>query len=310
MNIFMAEQAGPLARQVDGVFLFIFLIALFFFIVTQGALIYFAIRYRRKDPIEEAQTPQITGNRTLEIIWVVIPSILLLAIFAYGYVVFRDIRTPPPGATEVKVTAKQWLYVFNYPDGKSEINKVHVQLGKPVKFIMTSPDVIHGFYLPEFRVKQDIVPGSYNYLWVEPDRTGSFDIFCTQYCGTGHSTMRATMVVLSHEDYEHWSQSEEKPGTTTPVKKGEEVVEHSGCLACHSLDGTIKVGPSFKGLFGKTVILSDGKSVVADENYIKESIIDPGAKIVKGFQPVMPSFKGIMKDDDISSMIDYLKTVK
>jgi cytochrome c oxidase subunit 2 len=310
MNIFMAEQAGPLARQVDGVFLFIFIIALFFFIVTQGALIYFAFRYRRKDPLEEAQTPQITGNRTLEIIWVVIPSILLLAIFAYGYVVFRDIRTPPPGATEVKVTAKQWLYVFNYPDGRSEINEVHVQLGKPVKFIMTSTDVIHGFYLPEFRVKQDIVPGSYNYLWVEPDRTGSFDIFCTQYCGTGHSTMRATMVVLSHEDYEHWSRSEEKPGTMTPVKKGEEVVEHSGCLACHSRDGTIKVGPSFKGLFGKTVILSDGKSVVADENYIKESIIDPGAKIVKGFQPVMPSFKGIIKDDDISSMIDYLKTVK
>ena len=310
MNLFMAEEAGRLAREVDGVFLFIFLVALFFFIITQGALIYFAVRYRRKSEGEEADTPYITGNRALEIVWVVIPSILLLAIFAYGYVVFRDIRTPPSGATEINVTARQWLFAFNYPDGRSEINQVHLQVGKAVKFIMTSPDVIHGFYLPEFRLKQDILPGSYNYLWVQPDRPGRFDIFCTQYCGTGHSTMRAVMVVLSAEDYEHWRGAEEKPVGLPPVKKGEEAVEHSGCLACHSLDGTVKVGPTFKGLFGSTVLLSNGKSVVADENYLRESIVDPNAMIVKGFQPVMPSYKGILKDDDIAAIIAYLKALK
>jgi cytochrome c oxidase subunit II len=310
MNLFMAEQAGQLAEKVDAAFLFIFLVGLFFFIVTQGALIWFAIRYRRREKDQESETPYITGNRTLEIVWVAVPSILLLAIFFYGYLVFRDIRTPPPGAAEINVTAKQWLYVFKHPDGRSELNEVHVPVGKAVKFIMTSPDVIHGFYLPEFRVKQDIVPGSYNYLWVAPDRPGRFDIYCTQYCGTGHSTMRAVMVAMTPEDYEHWSGAEEKPEALSPVKRGEEAVEHSGCLACHSLDGTAKIGPTFKGLFGRTVALADGKSVDADENYVRESIVDPTAKIVKGFQPVMPSYKGIVKDDDITAIIAYLKTLK
>lgn len=310
MNRFMAEQAGNLAEKVDGVFLFIFLVGLFFFIITQGALIWFAIRYRRREKEQEVETPYITGNRTLEIIWVVVPSILLLAIFVYGYVVFRDMRTPPPGAAEINVTAKQWLYVFHYPSGRSEINQVHVPVGKAVKFIMTSSDVIHGFYFPEFRVKMDILPGSYTNLWVKPDRAGRFDIFCTQYCGTGHSTMRAIMIAMDHEDYEHWSGQEEKPGTLSPVERGEEAVEHSGCLACHSLDGSAKIGPTFKGLFGRNVELSDGKSVIADENYLRESIIDPNAKVVKGFQPVMPSFKGIMKDEDIAAVIAYLKTLK
>jgi cytochrome c oxidase subunit II len=310
VNPFMAEQSGRLAREVDGAFLFIFLVGLFFFVVTQGALIWFAIRYRRREKEESVETPYITGNRTLEIVWVVVPSLLLLAIFVYGYLVFRDIRTPPPGASEINVTAKQWLYLFKHPDGRSEINEVHVPVGKAVKFIMTSPDVIHGFYLPEFRVKQDIVPASYNYLWVEPDRPGRFDIYCTQYCGTGHSTMRAVMIVMSPEDYEHWSSAEEKPGSLSLVKRGEESVEHTGCLACHSLDGSAKIGPTLKGLFSSTVQLADGKSVVADENYVRESIIDPGAKIVKGFQPVMPSYMGIVKDEDITAIIAYLKTLK
>ncbi|HEX2768005.1 MAG TPA: c-type cytochrome, partial [Geobacteraceae bacterium] len=246
----------------------------------------------------------------LEIVWVVVPSLLLLAIFIYGYLVFRDIRTPPPGAAEINVTARQWLYVFNYPNGRSGINEVHVPVGKAVKFIMTSSDVIHGFYLPEYRVKQDILPGRFTNLWVQPVKTGRFDIFCTQYCGTGHSTMRAVMIVMNPEDYEHWSGAEEKPATLSPVKRGEEAVEHSGCLACHSLDGAVKIGPTFKGLFGRSVGFTDGKSVIADENYVRESIIDPGAKVVKGYQPVMPSYKGMLKDEDIAAIIAYIKTLK
>jgi cytochrome c oxidase subunit 2 len=310
MNPFMAEQAGGLAAKVDGVFLFIFLVGLFFFVVTQGTLIWFAFRYRRRGREQDAETPYLTGNRTLEIVWVVIPSILLLAIFIYGYLVFRDIRTPPPGAVEIGVTAKQWLYVFNHPDGRSEINEVHLPVGKAVKFVMTSTDVIHGFYLPEFRVKQDILPGRYTYLWVEPDRPGRFDIFCTQYCGTGHSTMRAVMIAMEQEDYEHWKGAEERPEALSPAERGEAAAEHSGCLACHSLDGSAKVGPTFKGIFGRSVELSDGSRVTADENYLRDSIIDPNGKVVKGFQPVMPSFKGILKDEDIAAVIAYLKTLK
>jgi len=311
MNLFMAEEAGRLAREVDDVFLFILLVALFFFIITQGALIYFAVRYRRKSQGEEADTPYITGNRALEIVWVVIPSILLLAIFAYGYVVFRDIRTPPSGATEINVTARQWLFAFNYPDGRSEINQVHLQVGKAVKFIMTSSDVIHGFYLPEFRLKQDILPGSYNYLWVQPDRPGRFDIFCTQYCGTGHSTMRAVMIVMNEQEYREWAAGKEEKGEAEPLwEKGKELAEKSGCMACHSADGSPKIGPTWKGLFGSQVIFTDGTSAKADEQYLKDYIITPNIKVIKGFQPVMPSFKGMLKDDDITAIISYIKTLK
>jgi len=299
-----------IAGEIDGVFLFITLTGLFFFLLTQGFLIYFALKYRRKKREEPEETPYITGNHWLEIFWVLVPSLAVLAIFLYGYWVYRDIRTPPPDALEINVTARQWLYQFTYPDGRKTLNEVRVPVGKPVKFLMKSADVLHGFYLPAFRVKQDVLPGSYTFLWLKPEKVGRYEIFCTQYCGTGHSTMRSVMVVMSHEEYEHWARQEEKPGTLPLTKKGEELVEHSGCLACHSLDGSEKVGPTFKGLFGHTVVLSDGKSIVADESYIRESIFDPNARIVKGFQPVMPAFKGILKDEDMPAIIAYMKTLK
>lgn len=299
-----------IAGQVDDVFLFITLMGLIFFVITQGFLIYFAVKYRRKKQEEPGETPYITGNHWLEAVWIVIPSLVVLAIFIYGYVVYRDIRTPPPDAVEIQVTARQWLFQFTYPDGRTAVNEVRVEVGKPVKFLMTSMDVLHGFYLPDFRVKEDILPGSYTFLWVQPEKAGRYDIFCTQYCGTGHSTMRAALIVLNHEDYEHWAKQEEKPGTLPLSKQGEELVEKSGCLACHSLDGSTKVGPSLKGLFGRTVTLADGKTVVANEDYLRESLLNPGAKIVKDFPPVMPTFQGILKDDEITAVIAYIKTLK
>ena len=311
MDIFFPHRVGHLAEEVDSVFSFIFILGLFFFLLTQGALIWFAIRYRRKKQTDEAETPYITGNRLLETVWVVIPSLLLLAIFTYGYLVFRDIRTPPPGAAEINVTAKQWLYLFNYPDGRQAVNEVRVPLGKPVKFIMTSTDVIHGFYLPEFRLKQDILPGSYTYLWLQPEKTGRYDIYCTQYCGTGHSTMRAVLVVMEEHEYRAWLAGRvEKGEAETLWQQGKALAEKSGCLACHSIDGTPKVGPTWKGLYGHSTELSDGTTVIADDNYIRESILDSNARIVKGFQPVMPSYKGILKDDDIAAIIAYIKTLK
>jgi cytochrome c oxidase subunit 2 len=311
MNLFQPERVGHLAKEVDSVFLFIFLIGLFFFIITQSALIYFAIRYRRKKGEHEPDTPYITGNRLLEIVWAVIPAVLLLCIFIYGYLVFRDVRTPPPGASEINVVAKQWLYLFRYPDGREDINEVRVPVGIPIKFIMTSPDVIHGFYLPAFRVMQDVLPGRYTYLWVEPDKTGRYDIYCTQYCGTGHSTMRAIMVVMTNEEYREWAAGKEEKGKAVPLwEKGKELAERSGCLACHSVDGSAKVGPTWKGLFGSTMAFTDGTSALVDEQFLKEYILTPNLKIIKGFQPIMPAFKGIMKDDDVTAIIAYIKTLK
>jgi cytochrome c oxidase subunit 2 len=304
------HEVSRIAGEIDNVFIFILLIGLFFFLVTQGCLIYFALKYRRKRMDAARETPYITGSHLLEVIWIVIPSICLLAIFLYGFAVFENIRTPPADAMEINVTARQWLYQFKYPDGRTEVNEVRVPVGKPVKFVMTSADVIHGFYLPAFRVKQDILPGSYTYLWVQPDKEGEFDIYCTQYCGTGHSTMRAEMVVMNGKDYQKWLAGAKTKKTEPLWKKGEEVVEHSGCLSCHTTDGTAKVGPTFKGLYGHKVTLSDGTSITADDNYIRESIFDPNAKIVKDFPPIMPTFKGTLKDEDIAAVIAYMKMLK
>jgi len=306
------EAYSHVAGEIDSVFIFIALIGAFFFLITQGTLIWFALRYRRRRKDADEATPYITDNRVLETIWVVVPSLLILAIFVYGYLVFRDSRTAPPGSAEINVTASQWLYKFTYPDGRSAANEVHVPVGKPVKFVMTSSDVIHGFYLPDFRVKQDVVPGMYTTLWVEPRKTGTFDILCTQYCGVGHSNMRARFVVMDQQEYDAWARHEagEKKGTPSLADRGHEVVEEAGCLACHSLDGSDRVGPSFKGLFGRRVEMSDGSAITAGEDYIRESILDPGAKVVKGFQPIMPTFKGQLKDEEITAVIAYIKTLK
>ncbi len=304
------HEVSRIAGEIDNVFIFILLLGLFFFLITQGSLIYFALKYRRKRTEAERETPYITGSHLLEAVWIVIPSICLLAIFLYGFAVFENIRTPPPDAMEINVTAKQWLYEFKYPDGRTAVNEVRVPVGKAVKFNMTSADVIHGFYLPDFRVKQDILPGSYTYLWVQPQKEGEYEIFCTQYCGTGHSTMRAEMVVMNGKDYQKWLAGTKTEKAEPLWKKGEEVVEHSGCLSCHTTDGSPKIGPTLKGVYGSRVTLSDGTIVTADDNYIRESVLDPNAKIVKGFPAIMPTFKGTLKDEDIAAVIAYMKRLK
>lgn len=306
-------EASLASHDVDAVFIFILAVAGFFFILTQGLLIYFAVRYRRKKGEQPVETAYITGNQTLEIVWIVIPSLLLVAIFAYGLFVFVKMRTPLPGATEVQVTASQFQWSFKYQDGRTSVNELRLSLGKPVKLIMTSRDVIHGFYIPGYRQKQDVLPGRYTYLWLLPQKTGTFDIFCSQYCGTGHSLMRANLIVMSQVDFQNWEQDEQKKlqaGTQSLADKGKALFESSGCLGCHSTDGTTKVGPTLKGLFGSMVQLSDGKTVKADEEYLRESIEEPNAKIVKGFQPIMPSFKATLKDDDLAAIVSYLKTLK
>ena len=312
MNAYaQGAAASPSAWKIDGVFLFIAAVSLFFFFLVEGMLIYFAIRYRRRKGAEEGATPDIRGNFFLEVVWVLVPSLAVLAFFIYGYVVYRDVTAPQPGASDINVVAEQFLYKFKYPDGRTTMNELRIPAGRPVQLIMTSKDVIHGFFIPDYRIKQDILPGRYTYLHLRPDREGTFDIYCTQYCGVGHSTMRAKLVVMQPDAYAAWmSKVEGDKGTLSFLEKGKALLEKFGCLGCHSIDGTVKVGPSLKGLYGREEHLEGGGEVIADEEYFRESLFDPGAKVARGFPNIMPTYKGSITDDDIAAIITYIKTLK
>ncbi|MGH7909786.1 MAG: cytochrome c oxidase subunit II [Thermodesulfobacteriota bacterium] len=305
------EAASNLASKVDAVIWFITVISLVFFILISIFLVYFAIRYRRRQENEE--TPYITGSHVLETIWTIIPSILLIVIFVYGFVVYKDMRTPPEDSLEVTVIGRQWLWQFKYNNGKTTLNELYIPEGRPIKLVMTSEDVLHSFFVPAFRVKQDLVGGMYTYLWFTPTKNGTYELFCAEYCGTGHSVMLGKVIVMSPQEYEKWEKGEEEEkavASLPPAELGKQLYTQRGCNACHSIDGSSLVGPTWKGLYGHEVVLEDGTEVTADENYIREAILEPQAKMVKGFGPVMPSFKGVISDDEISDIVAYIKTLK
>ncbi len=315
MTSWIPESASNLASNVDNITLFVTVLSVFFCVLISFFLIYYSIKYRRKS--ENQETAYITGNELIEIIWTVIPSILLMVIFAWGYIAFRELKHPPADALEINVIAKQWLWQFEYFNGKKSINEMYVQKGRPVRLIMRSDDVIHSFFVPQFRVKQDVLPVNYSQLWFTPTKTGTYDIYCTEYCGAGHSKMLGKVNVLSPEAYARWERADEFGGDAVaggsdlpPAERGENLYSQRGCNACHSLDGADGVGPTFKGLFGREEKLVDGSVVIADENYIKESIYVPQAKMVAGYAPVMPAFKGILSDDEVTAIIEFLKTQK
>lgn len=306
-------EASEFAGRIDDVIWFVTIVSLIsFFLVTFG-LVYFAIKYRRRS--ENDETPAITGNHFLETLWTVIPSILVMIIFIYGLVIFREMRIPPKDITEVNVIGKQWLWQFQYDNGKSTINELYVLQNRPVRVVMRSDDVLHSFFVPAFRVKQDLVGGMYTQLWFTPTKVGIYDLYCAEYCGTGHSAMLAKVIVMSPEAFDRWNKGEEPTDGKAvaglpPEQLGEKLYKERGCNACHSIDGTTLVGPTWKGLFGHEAVMQDGTKVTVDENYIRESIMEPQVKMVKGFGPVMPSFKGILKDDEIAAIIAYIKTLK
>lgn len=316
MTSWIPESASNLASNVDNITLFVTILSVFFFVLISIFLVAFSIKYRRKS--ENQETAYVTGNELIEIIWTVIPSILLMVIFAWGYMAFRELKNPPPDALEINVSAKQWLWQFEYFNGKKSINEMNVQKGRPVRLIMRSDDVIHSFFVPQFRVKQDVLPGNYTQLWFTPTKTGTYDIYCTEYCGAGHSKMLGKVNVLSPEAYARWERADEfgEDGAVAvgsdlpPAQRGENLYSQRGCNACHSLDGVAGVGPTFKGLYKREGKLTDGSVIIADENYIRESIYVPQAKIVEGYAPVMPAFKGILSDDEVTAIIEYIKTLK
>ncbi len=306
-TFWLPEQASTAAKNVDWIFMFIYWLSTFFFVLIVGLTILFVIRYRARPGHKEQPSP--SHSTLLEVTWSVIPSILLFFIFYYGYKGFMDLVVPPSNSYEIGVTAQRWSWNFTYPDGYVSEN-LHVPVDRPIRLVMTSEDVIHSFFVPAFRVKRDIVPGRYNVTWFEATKPGSYQIFCAEYCGTGHSDMLAQVIVHDTGEFDRWL--EESSGfldKLAPAEAGELLYKQRGCKQCHTLDGTIKIGPSFKDSYGIDHVLTDGSTVLAEENYYRQSMLDPQSQIVAGFDPVMPTYKGRLKDKEVTAIIAFIKSL-
>ncbi len=305
---YLPEQASEIAPKVDWLHHWITDISVFFTVAIVGAMLYFAIRYRKKDN-KHHDTPQIKGSHFLEVVWTVVPTIICIFIAYYGVAIFREMKHVPKDALTINVSGQKWLWDFEYPaSGKKSTGEFVVPVNKPIKLVLQSRDVLHSFFIPAMRVKSDAIKGYFTYLSFKPVRTGEYHVFCTEYCGKDHSAMRATLRVVSEADYERWvnDTSEKLP----PAEKGKALFVKKGCNGCHSLDGSRLVGPSFLKLWGKEEQLEGGANVAVDENYISESILNPNKKIVKGFPAnQMPVFEGQLDQKDITALIEFIKTV-
>ena len=296
------QRASSTAGNVDALFIFLLIVSGLITLLVFSAIVYFAARYRhRKGVLAE----QVEGSIPLELTWTIIPLGVFMVIFAWGAVVYFKSRTPPRDATEVYVVAKQWMWKLEHAEGQREINELHVPVGRDVKLIMTSQDVIHSFFVPAFRMKQDVLPGRYTVLWFRATKAGTYHLFCAQYCGTQHSGMIGSIIVMEPAQYEAWMSG----GSNGPLSvSGEKIFAELGCATCHRMDSQGR-GPNLQGVFGKPVQLEDGRIVTADENYIRESILDPGAKVVKGFKPVMPTFQGLVSEEQVNALVAYVKSL-
>jgi len=306
-SLWMPPQVSTVAHHVDWLFSFILGISVFFFLLIVFFMVLFVVRYRRREGQEAEASP--SHNMALELTWTIIPLILVVVIFFFGFKGFLDMTTAPANAYEILVDGQKWNWSFTYPNGYVDSN-LHVPVQRPVRLVMTSADVIHSLYVPAFRIKMDLVPGRYSKTWFEATKPGQYELFCAEYCGTSHSDMIAQVVVHPPGEFEGWLEKASNfLETMTPVEAGMKLFQVRGCQQCHSVDGTAKTGPSLFGVFGHTQALADGSSVVADENYIRESILEPAARVVAGYEPVMPTYQGRIKDEEITAIIEYFKSL-
>lgn len=302
-------QASDYAREVDNIYMFITYFGIFFYAVIVLGVGYFVYKYRRRRQNEE--TPDITHNTALEIIWTVIPSIPLVVMAFWGFNTYMQARVAPADALEIKVIAKKWAWEFTYPNGMSFGQEMHVPAGRPVKLVMISQDVIHDFYLPDFRIKADIVPNRYTQLWFNADEPGEHQVFCAEYCGRDHSNMLAKVVVDTEEQYQQWLEQKAEEAMNMPLPElGKLLYVNKGCNTCHSIDGTRIQGPSFKGIWGQTHQFSNAAPTVVDENYIRESLLQPTARVRAGYEAIMPSFQGLLREREIQALAEYVKSLK
>lgn len=299
--------ASNFVHGVDLTFMIILGISLFFLVGITAVMIYFVVRYNKK---RNPKSSNIEGNTKLEVIWTVIPLGLVLVMFYFGWIGYKPMRKVPADAIPLKAVAQMWSWSFEYPNGKKSAELV-VPLNKPVKLDLFSRDVIHSLYIPAFRIKEDVVPGKNNYMWFKAQKEGEYDLFCAEYCGDRHSYMLSKVRVLPESEYDTWLTQSDIPAGEHP---GLTLIKQNGCVACHSMEGIKIVGPSFKGIYGhETEVITDGKErkVMVDDDYIKRSIYEPNADVVKGFNPgLMISYKQQISEEDVQKIIDYIKELK
>ena len=293
------------AVQVDYLYTFLFAVSLVMTILIFGAVFIFAMKYRRRSPDEVGH--YIEGSMKLEIAWSVLPFLIMLVMFGWGAKLFWDAYTPPKDAYNIYVVGKQWMWKVQYPEGQREINELHVPTGRPVRLTLASEDVIHSFFIPAFRVKHDVVPGHYDNIWFTATKPGRYHIFCAEYCGTEHSGMIGWVTVMEPAAFENWLAGGGAEGSM--AAQGQKLFEQLGCSTCHLLDEQGRC-PMLRGVYGSTVLLDDGRTVLADDAYIRESILNPNAKIVAGFhKDVMPTFQGQVTEENLLQLIEFVKSL-
>src|SRR5688500_13064275 len=299
------EQASTLAPRVDQLYWFIIAVTAFFGILVTVLVVYFAVKYRTDDPLKIGAP--ITGSIPLELAWSVIPFLISVVIFVWASQVFFDLYRPPDQTLEIYATGKRWMWKFQHLDGKAEINELHVPIGRPVKVTFTSEDVLHSLYFPSFRTKADAIPGRYSSVWFDATKTGEWHIFCAEYCGTKHSGMVGTVYVMEPAAYQAWLSGGAEGGTL--AQRGERLFSELACNTCHLNDGSGR-GPSLVDKFGTQEQLVNGSVVTVDESYVRESILTPQVKVVAGYQPVMPTFQGLVNEEGVMALIEYVKSLQ
>jgi cytochrome c oxidase subunit II len=298
------DQASTFSRDVDALYFFILVVTSFFALVVAVAVIYLGVRYRRT---HEGQIgARIEGNLPLELLWSVIPTIIAMVMFGWGASVFFHLRRPPAEAMHIYAVGKQWMWKFQHLEGQREINELHIPAGRPIKVTIASEDVLHSLYFPAFRTKMDAIPGRYTELWFEASQPGRYHIFCAEYCGTSHSGMIGWVTVMEPAQYQAWLAGGGMEGSL--AQRGAKLFQELACVTCH-LDSGQGRGPSLKDIVGTTVELQDGSKAVVDEAYLRESILTSQAKLVKGFQPLMPTFQGLMSEEGLSALIEHVKSL-
>ena len=294
-----------MAGRVDALYLFLVGIAAFFSVLIAGLIVYFAVKFHRRNP--SAVGARIHGGMILEVTWTLIPFLITMVIFVWGASVYFAMAHPPDETLNIYAVGKQWMWKFQHLDGQREIDELHVPVGRPVKIIATSEDVIHDFFVPAFRVKADVIPGRYVSVWFQPTKPGRYHLFCAEYCGTKHSGMIGQIVVMEPAEYEAWLGGGAAEGSLASA--GGKLFADLACNTCHRADAQGR-GPMLDGLFGRMVALQSGETVTADEAYIRESILTPSAKIVAGFQPIMPTFQGLVSEEQLLQLIEYVKSLQ
>jgi cytochrome c oxidase subunit 2 len=297
------EQASTHAPQVDHLLFFLLALTTFFTLLIGGLIVYFAVKYRRRAGNEVAT--QIEGSNRLEIAWTVVPLMISLGIYAWGTNVYFRARTAPADALDVYTVGRQWMWKFQHLSGPREINALHVPVGRPVKLTMTSQDVIHSLFVPAFRVKSDVLPGRYTELWFEATKPGTYHLFCAEYCGTMHSGMIGSVTVMEPAAFQEWLAG---GAEGSPAAAGEKLFQDLGCATCHNTTAQARC-PDLRGLFGHAVTLASGETVTADESYLRESIVAPGAKLVAGYKNIMPTYAGQVSEEGILQLIAYIRSL-